>query len=99
MNRTVVPVLIVSLAGSNVACDVPLPIIFTSTTAPAGSAGVAAAAVAAGPGRARSPGDAAHFLSAPEATAVHAASAGRRGNRHARPPPGGRRGRAWERVR
>src|SRR5690242_2092457 len=40
MNRTVVPALMVSVAGSNAAFEVPSPVIFTSTTAPppAGSA-------------------------------------------------------------
>src|SRR2546426_697000 len=46
-NRTVVPGLIVSLAGSNAAAVVPLPVIFTSTTAPAGSAAGALAATPA----------------------------------------------------
>src|SRR3989454_10860692 len=73
-NRTVVPGLIVSLAGSNAAAVVPLPVIFTSTTAPAGSAAGAFAATPAGAGVAASAWDAADFLSPPQATIANATS-------------------------
>src|SRR2546430_7538135 len=73
MKRTVVPVLIVSLFGSNEAWLVPLPVIFTSTTAPAGSA--------VGAGVAASAWDAADFFSPPQATAVNATSVVSRVNR------------------
>src|SRR6059036_454428 len=78
MNRTVVPVLMVSLLGSNAATLVPLPVIFTSTTTPAGSAAGAAAGAAAGTaagaGVAASAWDAADFLSPPQATIANATS-------------------------
>src|SRR5713226_2824305 len=48
MNRTVAPFLMASLFGTNAACDVPLPVIFTSTTAAACSAGSATDGAAAG---------------------------------------------------
>src|SRR2546423_11763541 len=70
MNRTVVPVLIVSLLGSNAAWVVPLPVIFTSTTAPAGSE-LGAAGVAAGAGVAAWAWEAAGFFLPPQATAVN----------------------------
>src|SRR2546423_1809773 len=98
MNRTVVPVLMVSLLGSNAACDVPLPIIFTSTTAPAGSAVVAAADGAAGAGVAASAWDAPDFLSPPQATAVNAASVVSRVKRIANSLRDNRRDGACERV-
>ena len=78
MNRTVVPVLTVSLLGSNAATLVPLPVIFTSTTTPAGSAVGAAAGTAAGVGVAASAWDAADFLSPPQATSANATSVGNR---------------------
>src|SRR5437763_17101689 len=74
MNRTVVPGLIEGLAGSNAAAVVPLPVIFTSTTAPAGSAAGALAATPAGAGVAASAWDAADFLSPPQATIANATS-------------------------
>src|SRR5438034_11652135 len=70
MKRTVVPVLMVSLAGSKAAMLVPLPVIFTSTTAPAGSAVAAAAGVLAGV--AASASDDADFFSPPQATTANA---------------------------
>src|SRR5438309_2677218 len=74
MNRTVVPVLMVTLLGSNAATLVPLPVIFTSTTAPAGSAAGVLADTAAGAGVAASAWDAADFLSPPQATIANATS-------------------------
>src|SRR5438874_6893417 len=88
MNRTVVPALMLSLFGSNAATLVPLPVIFTSTTAPAGSAAGAAAGTSAGVGVAASAWDAADFLSPPQATIANAASVVNRVNRICRLPPG-----------
>src|SRR5881628_3566489 len=80
MNRTVVPALMLSLLGSNAAMLVPLPVIFTSTTAPVGSAAGAAAGASAGVGVAASAWDAADFLS-PQPTIANAASVVNRVNR------------------
>src|SRR2546422_11687931 len=88
-NRTVVPGLIVSLAGSNAAAVVPLPVIFTSTTAPAGSAAGAFAATPAGAGGAASAWGAADFFSPPQATIANAASAGETGKRISESLPDG----------
>src|SRR5690242_9354807 len=44
--RTVLPGAIVSAFGSNLAWEVPLPIILTSTTGPVGAAGVVVVAAA-----------------------------------------------------
>src|SRR5205814_5533458 len=74
MNRTVVPVLMVTLLGSNAATLVPLPAIFTSTTGPGGSGAAALAGTPAGAGVAASAWDAADFLSPPQATIGNAAS-------------------------
>src|SRR5437588_11551106 len=90
MKRTVVPVLIVSLLGANGAWLVPLPVIFTSTTAPAGSA--------VGAGVAASAWDAADFFSPPQATAVNATSVVSRVNRIANSLRDDRRDGACERV-
>src|SRR6266704_1228243 len=68
MKRTVVPRLIVSVARSNAALVVPLPVIFTSTTA----TGSVAGATVAGAGVAASAWDAAGFFSPPQATAPNA---------------------------
>src|SRR6266850_1428964 len=81
MNRTIVPVLIVSLLGSNAATLVPLPVILTSTTAPAGSAAGVAAGWPAGVGVAASAWDAADLLSPPQATTANATSEVNRVNR------------------
>src|SRR6267143_5884473 len=81
MNRTIVPALIVSLLGSNAATLVPLPVIFTSTTAPAGSAAAVTAGWPAGVGVAASAWDAADFLSPPQATTENATSVVNRVNR------------------
>src|SRR5437879_5270451 len=94
MNRTVVPVLIVSLFGSNEAWLVPLPVIFTSTTAPAGSA----AGAPAGAGVAASAWGVADFFSPPQATAVNATSVVSRVNRIANSLRDDRRDGACERV-
>ncbi|PYO99601.1 MAG: hypothetical protein DMD60_01345 [Gemmatimonadetes bacterium] len=63
-----------TLLGSNAAAVVPLPVIFTSTTAPAGSGAAALADTAAGVGVAASAWDAAGFLSPPQATIANATS-------------------------
>src|SRR5438477_13134489 len=89
MNRTVVPGLIESLAGSNAAAVVPLPVIFTSTTAPPGSAAGALAATPAGAGGAASAWGAADFLSPPQATIANAPSGMDRVNRIADSPRDG----------
>src|SRR2546428_12619728 len=72
MNRTVVPVLRASVAGSNAALVVPLPVIFTSTTTAAvvGAAGAAAAFAVAGTAAAAC--DAAGLLPPPPAAAPRA---------------------------
>src|SRR2546429_8369416 len=88
MNRTVVPALMLSLLGSNAAMLVPLPVIFTSTTAPVGSAAGAAAGAAAGVGVAASAWGAADFLSPPQPTIANAASVVNRGDRISHSPPG-----------
>src|SRR5690242_14512286 len=102
MNRTVVPALMVSVAGSNAAFEVPSPVIFTSTTAPAGSAaGVALAApfgdvvadIAGVAGVAASACAVAAFLSPPQAIAPNATSVVSRVNRIADSFLG--RGRVW----
>src|SRR2546430_17732357 len=82
MKRTVVPVLIVSLLGANAAWDVPLPVILTSTTAPAGSVLAGAADGAARGGVAGSARYAAHFLSPPLDAAPKATRPASRGNRY-----------------
>src|SRR5258706_14639024 len=71
MNRTIVPVLIVSLLGSNAATLVPLPVISTSTTAPAASAAGVTAGCPAGVGVAASAWDAADLLWPPHATTAN----------------------------
>src|SRR2546428_12639179 len=88
-NRTVVPGLIVSLAGSNAAAVVPLPVIFTSTTAPAGSAAGAFAATPAGAGGAASAWGAAGLFLPPQANNAQATSEGDQGEGHSDPLPGG----------
>src|SRR5260370_32573300 len=80
MNRTVAPFLMASLFGTNAACDVPLPVIFTSTTAAACSAGsatdgAAAGAAAGGVAGAAWASDAAAFLSPPQAAMPEPTSA------------------------
>src|SRR6266851_2691277 len=83
MNRTVAPFLIASLFGTNAACEVPLPVIFTSTTAAAcsavgatdGAAAVAEAAAGVGAGVAWASDAAAPFLSPPQAVTPKATSA------------------------
>src|SRR5260370_36631306 len=80
MNRTVAPFLMASLFGTNAACDVPLPVIFTSTTAAACSAGSATDGAAAGAAAGVVAGaawasDAAAFLSPPQAVMPEATSA------------------------
>jgi len=67
--------------GSNAATLVPLPVIFTSTTAPAGSVAGVTADPLAGAGVAASASDAADFLSPPQATAANATSVVNRVNR------------------
>src|SRR2546427_8786035 len=76
MNRTVVPALMLSLLGSNAAMLVPLPVIFTSTTAPAGAA-TGAALSALGAGVVAAACDSADILSAPQATISNAAIVGK----------------------
>src|SRR5262249_44356283 len=72
MKRTVVPGAMVRVLGSNDAWLVPLPVIFTSTTGPAGAAGVVAAGVlAAGVAAA---GAALAFLSPPPHAAAPSAT-------------------------
>jgi len=74
MNRTMVPGLMVNVAGSNAALVVPLPVIFTSTMAApvAGAAGAAAEFAAAG--TAAAAWDASGLLPPPQATAPTARS-------------------------
>src|SRR5213595_1791542 len=99
MKRTVVPVLIVSLPGANAAWDVPLPVILTSTTAPAGSELAGAADGAAGGGvSGRGRDTDADFFSPPQATAVNATSVVSRVNRIANSLQDDRRDGACERV-
>src|SRR5690242_14482266 len=87
MKRTVVPGLMVSVAGSNAALVVPSPVILTSTTDPAGSAAGAAgvgAGVAVVAGVAASACAAcavAGFFSLPQAMAPNATSVVSRVNR------------------
>src|SRR5207245_11096834 len=80
MNRTVVPLLTVTLPGSNAATLVPLPVIFTSTTRPRGSGAAAFADPPAGVAVAASAWDAADFLSPPQAAIANPPNA-RRGTR------------------
>src|SRR5207253_9410255 len=87
MNRTVVPALMLSLLGSNAATLVPLPVIFTSTTAPAASAAGAAAGTSAGVGVAPSAFAARRILFPPPATTPTAASVAHRVHRAAGPRP------------
>src|SRR5690242_6387780 len=106
MKRTVVPGLMVSVAGSNAALVVPSPVILTSTTAPAGSAAGAGAgaALAADAGDAGGAGVAASacavagFFSLPQATAPNATSVVSRVNRIANSSSGTMTSSACERV-
>src|SRR5438552_15368124 len=81
MNRTMVPGLMVNVAGSNAALVVPLPVIFTSTMAApvAGAAGAAAEFAAAG--TAAAAWDASGLLPPPQATAPTARSGASADNR------------------
>src|SRR5947207_15792980 len=74
MKRTVVPVLMVSVAGSNAALVVPFPVIFTSATTASvvGAAGTAAAFAV--PGTAAAAWDVLDLLPPPQAPATRARS-------------------------
>src|SRR5260370_41483980 len=78
----------VSLFGTNAACEVPLPVIFTSTTAAAcstvGATGVVAVAAAGGGAGAAWASDAAAAFLSPQAAAPEATRAGSHMERLAR---------------
>src|SRR6266480_312928 len=74
MKRTVLPVLMVTVAGSNLAWVVPFPVIFTSTTTASVAGAAGAAAAFAIPGTAAAAWDVLGLLPPPQAPATRARS-------------------------